>query len=289
MRYFGFATATAPVSEAAAFARFATEHDAHTARANNGANVVSQEAQLAAQARLAVAMLQRLAGGGEPCSEIARVCIEGVEAGNLTIAEALTRLEAASPDDAEAASATEDGGGNSVAPGGSSRASEQKEEIDTLPINYRRALRPHLNPPATYKFASAVERFADRTSRQERQVFDLRGPAAYHPQWQAEASYTPVPPSVTMPTAVRFPQPSAGVGGLGSATQTAAYYMLPSSVGPQISSTMRSMPVTAASAPTSAFAPQMAISGTGRPLHRRPHSGRTVRVQSGPGPGAYNA
>ena len=266
---------------------------ARDARASSSATVQAQEEQLAHGAQLAVAMLQRLAADGEPYSDSMREILVELESGTLSADEAIARLKSAIGESLEEEDGAEEG-----APRGEA-ARRQKDELDSLPIRYRRALRPHVKPStrqpntstAYHKFASKTERFADRISRQERQGFDLRGPAAYHPQWQAEASYTPVPPAVSLPTAARFQQPSAAAGGLGSATRSAAYCSLPSSMGPQGASTRRSMPLSCASAPTSAFAAPMNISGTGRPLNGRPPSvGRPqTRMSDGPGPGTYNA
>ena len=259
---------------------FSDDDVTFAARADHAAPLRAQEAELTAQARLAVAMLQRLQAderNGHQSDHFSRAhdLAHEVERGNLSAADAVAQLSAekfAPPDtvdDADDAEEDVEVAGEDAEdvspPQIFTAAFRQKAHLATHPHPYARALRPHMNPAWTWH---NEPRFVDRASAVEKQTRGQRGPAAYAPQWQADSTRRPVPRSAFWPTAARF-APLAADGGATGASD-APFCAPVSSVGPQASSSHRSQPV-------HGF-------GTGG---RRPDA--HAALSSTPGPGAYNA
>ena len=277
--------------------------DAFAARAANSAKVTAQDAQLAAQAQLAVAMAQHLSGVSHLCTAAVHALVQEIEAGTLSAAEAVERLANAEPDDdlsaaeqsATAAETNAGGEGKAAAahqPLAPTRARLQKEQLESNDHPYLRALRPHPTPP----WSSApppshsttfdrTPRFVESMSRQERLVRDGRGPAAYNPQWQANSCYVPVTRSIGLSQAARTS--ALSMAAPGGATRDAPFGPPTSSMGPQVASTMRSSRLASGMSPSGVFAPPAQLSASGRPLLARPQSERRPGVGT-PGPADYN-
>ena len=227
------------------FAGF-SQATALAARAGDAARVSAQEAQLTAQARLAVAMLQRLtrAESGAAHDEGsddsllrsepgADEIMSELEAGHISVEEALARFQAlaaaaASATPTEAVSTHEE-----APPRQATQASLQAAYLASHKHPYARALRPHLSPEWTL---SKTARFGDQMSAVDKHVRHMRGPAAYNPQWQADSSRRPVPRSAGMSIGAR------STPGVSTAALGVPFCAAPSSIGPQASSAMRSMP-----------------------------------------------
>ena len=235
----------------------------------------SQEAQIAAQARLAVGILQRLEG--QVNSVAVSELVHDLEAGKMSLSEVIERLQDAPPDE-EPAEGNDDS--EEKPP---TMASLQAKHLASSEVNYRRALRPNI---AQGKTISKGERFVEPISNIEKQVIMMRGPAAYSPNPHADSTLRPNPQRVAfMPTAKqRLPPPGANVQA--GARGTPMYGPF-SSVGAQVSSDLRSMPspvIGVPKRPEPNLSPLLAAR-TSRIESLR--SGRKAAVT--PGPGAYNS